>query len=328
MPDFFAAAQAHPNIAFIKYWGNRDAVLRIPQNGSLSMCLDGLQTTTTVRFSPEFGCDHLTINAAEQEGASLERVSAFLDRVRELAGLGWRAHVESSSNFPAGAGIASSASAFAALALAASAAAGLALEESALSRLARLGSGSACRSVPAGFVEWQAGTGDADSFAVSIAPPEHWDLVDMIVIVDEGHKPVGSSEGHGLAQTSALNALRMAGVRERLAECRQAVLTRDFARFAPVVEADSHWMHAVMRTSTPPLVYWTPATEVVLWHVLAWRKQGHALCASVDAGPNVHVLGLSAEREWAAAQLRGLPGVRDVLTARPGGGARLLDRGE
>ena len=83
-------------------------------------------------------------------------------------------------------------------------------------------------------------------------------------------------------------------------------------------------MHAVMRTSSPPLFYWTTDTETILWHVLTWRKQGHALCATVDAGPNVHVIALESERDWTEAQLRGLPGVEQVLCARPGGGARLL----
>lgn len=126
--------------------------------------------------------------------------------MREMAGFSLRAEVHSENNFPAGAGIASSASAFAALALAASAAAGLELSERDLSRLARRGSGSACRSIPGGFVEWQAGTGDEDSFAFSIAPPEHWPLADCIAIVDHEHKATGSTEGHALAATSPLQA--------------------------------------------------------------------------------------------------------------------------
>jgi len=146
----------------------------------------------------------------------------------------------------------------------------------------------------------------------------------LIVILHAGRKSVGSTEGHALAGTSPLNGLRVAGAPDRLTECRQALLGRDFERFARVVEADSHWMHAVMRTSSPPLFYWTTDTETILWHVLTWRKQGHALCATVDAGPNVHVIALESELDWTEAQLRGLPGVEQVLCARPGGGARLL----
>jgi len=208
--------------------------------------------------------------------------------------------------------------------LAASQAAGLELSEVELSRLARLGSGSACRSVPGGFAEWLPGSGDADSYAVQIAPPEHWNLVDLIVVVDRDEKAVGSSAGHKLAATSPLQALRIAGVPERLEQCRTAILKRDFERLAQVVELDSEWMHVVMRTSTPPLYYWTPATEVVLWNVRAWRAQGHAVCATVDAGPNVHVIALAEEAAWAEAQLRALPGVLEVLKAKPGGGAKVI----
>jgi len=320
----FASAAAHPNIAFIKYWGNRDALLRLPLTGSISMALDGLETRTCVRFDAEQPADSFALNGEEQQDESLARVSGFLDHVRELAGSAAFARVESENNFPTAAGIASSASAFAALALAASTAAGLSLDEHALSALARRGSGSACRSVPGGFAEWLPGSTDADSYAVQVAPAAHWNLVDLIVILHAGRKSVGSTEGHALAGTSPLNGLRVAGAPDRLTECRQALLGRDFERFARVVEADSHWMHAVMRTSSPPLFYWTPDTETILWHVLTWRKQGHALCATVDAGPNVHVIALESERDWTEAQLRGLPGVEQVLCARPGGGARLV----
>jgi diphosphomevalonate decarboxylase len=319
-----ATALAHPNIAFIKYWGNRNDQLRLPLTGSLSMELDGLDTVTRVSFDPDLTADRFILNGTEQSGAALDRVASFLDHVRQLAGLNRFAQVESTSNYPSGAGIASSAAAFAALALAASRAAGLELSEVELSRLARLGSGSACRSVPGGFAEWLPGNGDADSYAVQIAPPEHWDLVDLIVVVDRSEKAVGSSAGHKLAATSPLQALRIAGVPERLEQCRTAILKRDFERLAQVVELDSEWMHAVMRTSTPPLYYWTPATEVVLWNVRAWRVQGHAVCATVDAGPNVHVIALAQEAAWAEAQLRALPGVLEVLTAKPGGGARIV----
>ncbi|RME87332.1 MAG: diphosphomevalonate decarboxylase, partial [Anaerolineae bacterium] len=194
-----ATAVAHPNIAFIKYWGNREPRLRIPANGSISMNLDGLYTRTRVRFDASLAADRLLLNGKAVTGTPLQRVQVVLDRVRELAGHRLHAEVVSENNFPQGAGIASSASAFAALALAASAAAGLSLDEAAISRLARRGSGSACRSIPAGFVEWQAGTGDADSYAHSIAPPEHWALADCIAVVDDAHKEVGSTRGHELA---------------------------------------------------------------------------------------------------------------------------------
>ena len=322
-----ATASAHPNIALIKYWGNRDEALRLPSNGSISMNLDGLFTRTSVSFQGTLPFDELILNGREVTGPALERVAAFLDLVRERAGLQARAEVVSENNFPSGAGIASSASAFAALALAACKAAGLELSEAEASKLARRGSGSACRSVPGGFVEWQAGTGDEDSFAASIAPPEHWALVDCIALVSEKRKTTGSTEGHALAGTSPLQAARVADAPRRLDLCRRALMKRDFAALAGVVELDSDMMHAVMMTSTPALHYWTAASLAVMAAVRQWRAEGLAACSSVDAGANVHVICLPEHRDEVSARLRSVEGVRDVLAARVGGSAVLIENG-
>ncbi|MER3457257.1 MAG: diphosphomevalonate decarboxylase, partial [Chloroflexota bacterium] len=120
-----ATAVSCSNIAFIKYWGNADDALRLPANSSLSMNLDGLTTTTTVAFDPTLAEDVVVIDGQERSGPARQRVVAHLDRVRALAGITTRARVVSESNFPSGAGMASSASAFAALSLAATRAAGL-----------------------------------------------------------------------------------------------------------------------------------------------------------------------------------------------------------
>ena len=146
------------------------------------------------------------------------------------------ARVESENNFPTGTGIASSASAFASLTLAACQAAGLDLDERELSRLARRGSGSASRSVPSSFVEWLPGEDDQTSYAYSIAPPHHWDLADCIAIVSQEHKPVGSQEGHTLAETSPLNAGRIDTAPVRIDICREAILKRDFDALAEVMD--------------------------------------------------------------------------------------------
>ncbi len=318
-----ATCTANSNIAFIKYWGDRDPCLRIPVNSSLSMNLEGLTTRTRVTFDPKLAGDQLTLEDQPVTGEALARVSAFLDRVRQMAGISLFAEVRSSNNFPMGAGIASSASAFAALSLAAAHAAGIALGEKDLSRLARTGSGSACRSVPAGFVEWQAGESDEDSFAFSIAPPDHWDIVDNVVIVSQAHKTIGSTEGHALALTSPLQTARVADAPRRLALCRRAICERDFEAFADMVELDSNLMHAVIMTSTPPILYWQPPTLAVIHAVQAWRRQGWPVCYTIDAGPNVHVISLSAHADRVAQELSGISGVSKVLTARPGRAARV-----
>ncbi len=323
-----ATAIANPNLAFIKYWGNRDNTLRIPLNGSISMSLDGLYTRTTVRFQARLSSDRLSINGYEVVGKGLDRISCILDIIRGMANIQDRAEVTSENNFPSGAGIASSASAFAALALAGSKAAGLNLSERELSRLARRGSGSAARSIPGGFVEWQAGTSDDDSFAFSIAEPNHWGLVDCVAIVSTTHKKTGSTEGHSLAPTSPLQDARVADAPRRLEICRKAILERDFNTFASIVELDSDMMHAVMMTSTPALHYWKPASLEVMNCVRELRAGGIPVCYTVDAGANVHVLCIEAEANRVERQLRELKEVENVLVARAGGAAQVLSNGD
>ena len=320
-----ATAEALSNIAFIKYWGNRDHGLRLPSNPSLSMNLEGLKTVTTVAFEPDLGQDEVTINGQRAVGPAADRVSRHLDLVRERAGLSTRARVDSHNTFPSGAGIASSASGFAALTLAATSAAGLSLTEAQLSALARRGSGSASRSIPSGYVEWKMGSdpGGEDSYAVSIAPPDHWDLVDVIAVLSSAHKATGSTEGHGLADTSPFQAARVAGAPERLDVCRDAVLARDFNALAAVVEEDAVAMHAVMMTSRPPLFYWQPLTLAIIQAVPLWRAAGLPVCFTIDAGPNVHCLTPAAYAADVEQQLRAL-GVPEVLAARAGGRAKIV----
>jgi len=322
--DSSAAAAAHPNIAFIKYWGNRDDALRLPQNGSISMTLAGLHTVTRVHFDDRREADALVLQRRAATPAEGERVSRHLDLIRDLSGIRARAQVTSAGDFPIGAGLASSASAFAALTVAAARAAGLDLTPTDLSRLARRGSGSACRSIFGGFVEWYAGQDDRSSHAEPLAEENHWGLVDLIAVVSGVEKPVGSSEGHRLAATSPRQADRLAGAEARLDACRAAILARDFAALAAIVELDSDLMHAVMESSTPALHYRTPASNTVMTAVRAWREAGHSVCYSLDAGPNVHCLCPVEEASALEQRLRSLPGVMRVLPARVGAAARIL----
>jgi diphosphomevalonate decarboxylase len=320
-----ATSIAFANIALIKYWGNRDDASRLPMNGSISMNLDGLFTRTTVSFQPSLPFDELIINGNEVAGAALERVSFVLDLIRNMANRKERAEAISENSFPSGAGMASSASAFAALSLAGSRAAGLDLSEPELSRLARRGSGSAARSIPGGFVEWQVGGNDEDSYAFSIAPREHWALTDCIAVVSSAQKKTGSTEGHMIAGTSPLQAARVVDTPRRLEICRRAILERDFLTLASTIELDSDMMHAVMMTSTPALHYWQSASVTVMQAVRDWRSEGTPVCYTVDAGANVHVLCLEKDAQEIASRLRGLGGVRNVLTAGVGGPARLIE---
>lgn len=320
-----ATARAHPNIAFIKYWGNQNEELRLPVNSSLSMNLDGLYTQTTVIWNSSLTEDQLILNNVQQTGEPLKRVSKHLSMLRDrIEGLKGYAEVISQNNFPMGVGIASSASSFAALTLAAVEAGEQSVSNKTLSALARLGSGSASRSIPTGFVEWHKGSTHESSYAESIAAPDYWDLVDVIAVVSEVHKKVGSTEGHQSANTSDLQDARVANAQKRLTDCKQALLNRDFTTFATVVEEDSNLMHSVMMTSRPPLFYWQPTSVAIMQAVPEWRRNGLQVCYTLDAGPNVHCICNRIDAEEVSNRLRDISGVLDIKSAGAGKGAYLL----
>ncbi len=319
-----ATARAHSNIAFIKYWGNADDKLRIPVNDSISMNLDSLYTETTVRWDEALSADQLILAGEAQQGKTLERVSQHLDLIRERLGISSKAHVTSQNNFPMGTGIASSAAAFAALTIAAAVAAGAELSERELTTIARCGSGSASRSVSDGFVLWYQGNSHETSYAESFAAPDHWKLVDVIGIVSDQHKMVGSRQGHTTANTSDLQEARVAGAPKRVQVCKQAILDKDFATFAEVVEHDSNLMHAVMMTSKPPLFYWKPTTLTIMELVREWRADGLEVCYTLDAGPNVHCICTPESADEVRIRLEQVSGILEIRTASCGTGAKII----
>src|SRR3989339_643943 len=204
-----ATAIAPSNIAFIKYWGKKDEELKLPENGSISMNLSNLLTTTTVEFSPEFKEDLVIINGKSNSKQS-SRVLEQLNLIRKKVNMFQKAKVVSVNNFPDGTGLSSSASGFAALTLAATKASGLNLNEKELSILARQGSGSACRSIPDGFVEW-IGEG-----AKSIYPPEHWKICDVVAIVSTDKKETSSTDGQKFASSSPFFQTRLKNINEKI----------------------------------------------------------------------------------------------------------------
>lgn len=315
-----ATANAGANIALIKYWGVRDAALHLPLNDSVSFTLDAARTTTSVTFDPELPADTLEIGATVAAPAALARASRHLDHLRRLAGVETRARMVSENTFPMGAGIASSASAFAALTAAGAAALALVLDSRELSRIARLGSGSAARSIEGGFVWWHAGEDHASSFAEQLAPPEHWPLRDIVAVVATEEKAVGSAEGHTLAATSPFLNARLAEVAHQLPLARRAILERDLATLGPIIEADALAMHFVMMSSTPPLFYWAPATITLIKATQRWRAAGMPVYFTIDAGPNVHLICEAADADTVERELRDLPDVLDVIVAAPGPG--------
>lgn len=291
-----ASVTAPSNIAFIKYWGARDLDQALPVNASISMTLSECVTLTTVAF--EEGSDAPDrIELVHEDGrlelpsASFrERVLRHLDRIRRWGHRTGTLRVATRNTFPTGTGIASSASGFAALTLATARALGLQLSGADLSTLARMsGSGSAARSVLGGYVEWSA-EGDVAGAATEIAPASHWDLRDVIAVVEAEEKNVSSLEGHRLAPTSPHFEARQRLLPARLALVRRAILERDLGALGPVLEEEAVELHLIAMSSRPPLFYWRPGTLRVLDALRRARERGLAAWATMDAGANVHVI--------------------------------------
>ena len=335
-----ATAVAGTNIALVKYWGKRDEALNLPATGSLSLTLDRLGTRTRVAFDGgDGGGDLLTLNGARADDQTTRRVSAFLDRVRARAGVDTRATVVTDNSVPTASGLASSASGFAALALAASRAVGLDLPPNELSALARLGSGSAARSIFGGFVEMAPGTraDGTDATAHPLAAnvqgppgerPGGWEVRLVVAITAAGEKAIGSTAAMThTARTSPFYQAWIAGVDADLAAARAAIDRRDLAALGAVAERSALRMHATALAADPAIVYWNPATLAAIARVRALRdaSPGTQAFFTIDAGPHVKVLCAAEDADRVAAALAGVPGVLQTLVAAPGPGARIVE---
>ena len=322
-----AMARARSNIALVKYWGKRDRAKNLPATGSLSVTLSSLYTTTHVTFDDELEQDELHLSGVPASGAALARVGRFLDHVRALAGRRSFACVVSENSFPTAAGLASSASGFAALALAATTAAGLRLSTAELGRLARLGSGSAPRSLLGGFVELPAGTDPDgnDCTPLPLAPASHWDLRLVVALTARGEKPVGSTKAmEDTRRSSPYYPAWLKANATQLDEARQAVRDRDLTRLGQAMEASCFRMHASMLAASPPLLYWNGATVDALRAVWDLRARGVEGYVTIDAGPHVKVLTTPAAADAFVRALRLVGGVHEVLVESLGAGAELL----
>lgn len=317
-----ATAQAPSNIAFIKYWGRKDEVLRLPENGSISMNLSNLITTTEVEFG-DFEKDSIVINDSE-ESLENNRGVKHLDRIRALAKIDLKAKVVTSNNFPTGTGLSSSASGFAALTVAAASAAGLKLSEKELSILARQGSGSACRSIPDGFVEWLDGDTSDASYGVSVFPPDIFDIADVIAVVSTEKKFLATSEGQKSARSGIFFEKRLEGIPDKIKKVKKLIKEKNFSEFGDLVEREALEFHSILFTSIPPLFYWTPGTVAVMKFVQGMRREGLEAYFTINTGQDVHVLCRKTDVEKVSERLKELPEVIRTITNYPTLGAHLV----
>ncbi|MGW0182332.1 diphosphomevalonate decarboxylase [Nocardia sp. NPDC003345] len=328
-PDTGALAVAYPNMALVKYWGKRDEELILPVTGSLSMTLDIFPTTTRVVLRERAATDSVRLNGRRTEARTRIRVERFLDLVRDLAGRSERARVITENTVPTGAGLASSASGFAALAAAASAAYGLRLDRRTLSRLARRGSGSACRSIFGGFVLWHAGAGfGAAGDESCYAEPVHADIdpAMVIAVVDAGPKTLPSRTA--MRQSIATSPLYRSWARSNntaLEQIQAALDAGDLTEMGAIAEQNALGMHATMLSARPSIRYLAPRSLSVLDRVDRIRAAGVPAYATIDAGPNVAVLCARRDAEHVVAELSEVDGVAEVRVAHQGPGVNVSE---
>jgi len=320
-----ASAIAHSNIAFIKYWGRslgRDPGLNIPSNDNVSMTKLGmgdqrLQTHTTIEFSDAYKEDIAILEGEVLTGRKLQRVLGVVNPLRKYAGIDYKFKMESKNDFPTQAGLASSASGFAALAIATVNALNLRLSKEEISTYARLGSGSAARSIHGGFVWWHKGNSHESSFAEQICGPDEFEIRAVIAIIHEGKKDVTSDVGHESAWTSPLNKARVEISQKQADEIRKAILDDNFTRVGQMVEKNCLYMHSIMMTSEPPLFYWFPETLRVIKTIQRMRKEGLECYFTIDAGPNVHCLCRPEDMNELQKLLEKMEGVTKIIPVKP-----------
>lgn len=332
-------ATAHSNIALVKYWGKREGAapeLNLPAVGSLSMTLGDLRTETLVgpaAPNDAGGADSFELDGEAVAGKPAAKVFAHLDRIWRLGERGPRPRppcvVRSTNHLPTAAGLASSASGFAALTVAAAGCFALVDDLDAepetrarLSSWARMGSGSAARSLWGGFVRLDAGT-EADGSDCRARPlfgPDHWDLRLLVVHTARGAKQVGSTGGmESSRRTSPYYPAWVSSAGADLDAAAAALAGRELDALGEVMEHSCFKMHACMLATRPPLMYWNGASLEVIRAVWGLREAGGPRgFVTSDAGPHVKVLcGLDQALALAAA-LREVAGVHEVEVVAPG----------
>lgn len=318
-----ATARAHTNIALIKYWGKRDEKLFLPMNNSLSITLDQFYTTTSVEFCTCLKKDIFLLNGNIMGEAETTKMASFLDLIREVSGSALYGVVDSINTVPTAAGFASSASGFAALAAASTKALGMDISDDILSKIARQGSGSACRSIHGGYVEWEKGEqlDGSDSFGKQILTENEWDLSILSVLVEPNEKKVLSREGmKRTVDTSPFYTGWLETVDDDLTVAKQAIHDRDFEALGNVLESNALKMHATTLGANPPFMYWTSATVAVMQKVQELRDDGVLAYYTIDAGPNVKVLCQPKDEDIVREKLMTLSVVQEIYLCHPGPG--------
>ncbi|HSX20527.1 MAG TPA: diphosphomevalonate decarboxylase [Gammaproteobacteria bacterium] len=305
-----ATEYAASNIALCKYWGKRDAELNLPVTSSLSISMSHLGACAKISLA-DATQDQIFLNSLPQQENTIfyKRLVEFLDLFRPTSDTFFKIHTK--TNIPVGAGLASSACGFAATVKALDALFGWNLPAAELSILARLGSGSACRSIYDGFVLWQAGTSanGMDSFAVPL--DYTWDDLRVgVLLVDKRQKSITSRDAmQATVESCPFYKLWPSIVSEALVHTEHALQHKDFWLLGATAEANAMAMHALMLATTPAVIYSQAATLDYMQQVWRARSEGIGVFFTQDAGPNLKLLFLSKDE----SQVRELFNAMEVV---------------
>jgi diphosphomevalonate decarboxylase len=314
-------ARAFANIALVKYWGKLPTKINSPATPSVSLALAALKTETIIERI-DSKSDNFIINDSNPDKETLERLSNYLNIWRQRKLIEGRFSINSRNNFPTGSGLASSASGYAALAMGLGAMAERKIGLAELSRLARLGSGSAARSVIGGIASLPDGN-DPAAKAIIRADDVPWGMV--IAIVEDQKKKISSRLGMG--HSAKTSPYYKDWVRQSKADYKQilkAIASKNMSKIGEIAEANALAMHACMMSSRPPLVYWQPATIDLIRMTPIWREQGLETYFTIDAGPNVIFLGKQTDLLQIARRVKRIAGVKKVIVSKPAGGAKVV----
>jgi len=309
-----ATAIAHPIQGLIKYHGLKNVRLRIPFHDSISVCVDALQTTTTVEATNSLKEDLVMINGKKATGTDLERVEVVLNTLKNMTDYSGHFKVVSKNSITTGKGLGFSASGFAALATAACAALNFDINYISLSELVRLGAGSATRSLAGSFAIWYADK-NGKSYAEQIVKPENVDLGMVIAPVSSS---VRTDEAHSEVLSSPFFKARLKYVTKIIKTMENAIKTGDVATMGRLAEEDSLNLHAITMTGKAHMVLWEPETVRIIKEVQKMRREGVPAWYSMDTGPSVFVNTLTEYVGKVADRLREL-GCSIIITSKAGG---------
>jgi len=280
-------AKANVNIALIKYWGKKDITWNLPLTSSISLTLDAFYTLTTVAYDSKLTEDILYIDDELITGHENLRVTRYMDKIRQLYHIPYYAKITSYNHVPKKAGLASSSSAFAALAYAATKAYGLDLDKKKLSSLARLGSGSASRSIYEGLALWHEGKDHLSSYAEHLTNMD--DLALIVCLIDESPKKVNSTDAMNLLNDfPELKKLWIDSTKDAFEDMKEAIIANDFDMIGQIAESHASLMHYIIQETG--VSYLTDLSFKVIDLTEKLRAEGYPVYATMDAGANVKIL--------------------------------------